>query len=377
MATVSPPSSPAPPPLPPGVALPPIPHHLQHPRPPPAPPEPFYITQRGHIDIDKLSNDEILDLCNNAIDIKNVSGGFPVYWITKTIVVKVIYGVALGEAPTQQWVYDHADPNILRVPKIHRYFEVPDPGYKTIPHAEHKTGYIVMEFFLQGCLLANHDLTEPQGAELISKVIKAVEHLRTLPRPEGQGPGPLGRGEPKGPMWSDDGAEVVFHTVQDMQDWMNTRMRVYRESTRRFDLSKEKLELRHMDLARRNIIVCNDGGVALIDWGCAGFYPSIFEKRIMRHLALDRNIQEQVWYNALMDGLEFPTTLDEEEVNLLVVPAFINLSYLYVTLHPASFTNSSLPAFLPSAVMHLHRLLLLKNWMLWRIITWYNCFAPI
>jgi hypothetical protein len=47
---------------------------------------------------------------------------------------------------------------------------------------------------MRDCLLENHDLTEATGPALISKVIKAVEHLRTLPRPEGQGPGLLPSG---------------------------------------------------------------------------------------------------------------------------------------------------------------------------------------
>jgi len=310
----------------------PVPDHLQHPRPPPEPQEPSYISEREHINIDELSNDEILDLCELSVDIKNVLGGLQVYWITRDVVVKKIFGAALGEAQTQQWVYNHADPNILRVPKVHRYFEIPYVGYKTKPPANYYHGFIVMER-VRGSLVGHIDLTESQGQEVIPKVIKAVEHLRSLPWPEEQGPGPLAGGEPEGPMWSDDGAEVVFHTVQDMEDWMNERMGVYRESTRRFDLSKETLELRHMDLARRNVIIGNDGAVTLIDWGCAGFYPPVFEMRIMRNLALDRNIQEQVWYKALIEGLDFPTKLDDEQVNLLIVPAFMNTCYAYVISH--------------------------------------------
>jgi hypothetical protein len=77
-----------------------------------------------------------------------------------------------------------------------------------------RNGYLVMEF-IKGRLVSQVDPTTLEGQDIIQKCIKGVQHLRTVPRYAWMGPGPI-CGEPKGIIWSADGAETVFRTMEDM-----------------------------------------------------------------------------------------------------------------------------------------------------------------
>ena len=57
------------------------------------------------------------------------------------------------------------------------------------------------------------------------------------------------------------------------------------------------------------------------------FYPAIFEKQTLYDLSCAEDPQDKLWFNALLDGLDFPTTLDDEQLAQLPVPAFINTAF--------------------------------------------------
>jgi hypothetical protein len=104
----------------------------------------------------------------------------------------------------------------------------------------------------------------------------------------------------------------------------------------RIQLSNEQLVFQHMELARRNIVVSDEGHVTYLDWGCSGFYRPVFEKAIFRSLAQTQVIQDRLWFNTLLRGLSFPTTLAEIEQEALLVPAYINETHAYVPIFRSS-----------------------------------------
>ena len=68
----------------------------------------------------------------------------------------------------------------------------------------------------------------------------------------------------------------------------------------------------HTNLAPRNIIVVENGGLALLDWACAGFYPRIFE----RYALADRRGRDPIFCKILH---RVGPLAEEEEKQLALV----------------------------------------------------------
>ncbi|KAJ5973000.1 uncharacterized protein N7479_002918, partial [Penicillium vulpinum] len=152
-------------------------------------------------------------------------GGDQVVKLSDHIVAKVGFGVFASEAAMQEFAYNNLDRNIVRIPKIYRYFE---------SETDDPFGYLFMD----------------------------------------PTPGPVDGSEPIGYIWGDYGARTAFKSVEDLNVYMNSRLK-YRNDT--IDLKPHPFVLCHGDICRRNIILQNDGSICFLDWAYAGFYPRFFE----------------------------------------------------------------------------------------------------
>ncbi|KAF2241896.1 hypothetical protein BU26DRAFT_385176, partial [Trematosphaeria pertusa] len=180
------------------------------------------------------------------------------------LVAKYGTGVRREEANNQTFAYYNVDESILRVPRVFRFFEDTSQGSRV--------GYLIMEY-IAGRRLDSIDLDcNPQ---VMLDVAKAVLHLTTLPVPRNQPPGPVGGGVAYGYLWSDEGAQAPFDSVEDMQEWMNKRLAVV--SRERLNIKPYKLVMCHMDLVRRNTVLLADTSICFLDWAYAGFFPQVFE----------------------------------------------------------------------------------------------------
>ncbi|KAM5485845.1 hypothetical protein MaudMau93_005289 [Microsporum audouinii] len=200
----------------------------------------------------------------NERKINDSKRGDPVVRISYNMVVKYGTGVSPGEAATQEYASQHVDPNIVRVPRVYRYFQHHDPS-DTKPK-----GYLFMEYIPGQNLKTLNNIDS--NSEITKKLTKIIAHLGQI---KGGGvPGPVGGGIPRGYLWGDNGAKMEFGSLEDMNAWVNKRIELLEEAV---DLTPHSLSLCHMDLCRRNIILMEDRSICLLDWGHAGFFPRFYE----------------------------------------------------------------------------------------------------
>lgn len=213
-----------------------------------------------------ISNEDLVARSRDAPCLSSDANSTKVVQILPDIVVKFGIGVRQNEATTQDFVFRRMDRKILRVPEVYRFFT----------HGEFagmQFGYIVMEH-IAGSTLKKGSV----GPDLIRRVIKALDHLATLPMPRSHGPGPVCGGIAQGGLWSEYGAGTSFTSMQDMETWLNKRLDLSSRKLPRFSLGSTKLLLCHMDVVRRNIILTEKDEICFIDWAQAGFYPGYFQR---------------------------------------------------------------------------------------------------
>lgn len=238
------------------------------------------------IDHDNASKEQFIDACRSGHYpvIGGCEFGRLVVQISQNAVVKYGSGVTAAEADTQAYVYEHIDPSIFRVPEVYQFFEE-ESDWGLI-------GYLVMEF-VDGTTL---DALDGQvQAELSTRLASCFQHLWQISATEKVRPGPIGGGEPRGSIWSDDGACTVFQTLLDMERWLNVSLENDEHLARigrwdfpdypdrlkslndRFSLEGCPLVMCHGDFVGRNAVLQDNGVLYIIDWGCAGFYPFFFD----------------------------------------------------------------------------------------------------
>lgn len=152
------------------------------------------------------------DLANEVIRISN------------NIVVKCGWGVGPGEAAIQKFAAQKLNHRgILRVPHVYRYFQVPCPKYGW------PKGYLFMEY-IPGPTLKQEglDLNRITVAENVcERLAEAVLELSSVTDDNNGIPGPVGGGNPlKGYLWGDDGTKVVLNSVDDLNHWLNKRLKI-------------------------------------------------------------------------------------------------------------------------------------------------------
>ena len=187
-------------------------------------------------------------------------------------------------------------------------------------------GYIVMEYIngteLDTYLLQN-TLDEGEMAEIVKRIVNALAHLSQIPVPTGQAPGPANGGNPSGYLWSDNGAGTSFNTVADMEYWLNQRLGLHKPGTyAKLDLKSSKLSMCHTDIAPRNILLLNGGGICFLDWAYAGFYPSLFET-----YALRSRLNREPIFSRILKQLGPLTKKERDQLKHLALVENINLRY--------------------------------------------------
>lgn len=187
-----------------------------------------------------------------------ILGGAPygnkVVQISGQAVIKFGVGVREAEAVNQSKAYELVDPQVVRIPKVHRYFS-----------DNEDRGYIVMEF-VEG------DVIEPLEDPIrISTVAGILDHLASFRRIV---PDPLNYGPPCGLLFFPDEEEVPFTDVKDLERWWNCRI-FPGESA--INLQGLDPVLCHLDVAPRNILWRDGEAPCLVDWASAGYYPRVFE----------------------------------------------------------------------------------------------------
>ncbi|PGH36501.1 hypothetical protein GX50_00688 [[Emmonsia] crescens] len=204
----------------------------------------------------ELSDHELIAFCLDGPPSRIVGGtqyGHLVVRISEKVVIKFGMGISRDEADNQQRAYDLVDHNIVRVPRVHRYFT-----------DEVGRGYIMMDY-IEGKVI--DPLDDP---DIIGRVICVLDHFSTL---IGDKPGSLSGGPCHGLLWPDT-EDLTFKNIENMEAWFNSRLF---PGEGRISFQNHDLVLCHLDIAPRNIIWQPNGAICLVDWASAGFYPRLFE----------------------------------------------------------------------------------------------------
>ncbi|KAK2801602.1 hypothetical protein FQN50_007663 [Emmonsiellopsis sp. PD_5] len=175
--------------------------------------------------------------------------------------VKYGTGVTEAEAMLQQFVNENADHGIVYTPKVYDYFT--EQRINALP-----VTYIVME------RVRGEVLTAKEDDIVLEKIAAAVRHIWELPLPPQASIGPLAGQEPHDWFFSDYGAGRIFQSTEDLQAWINEKLKGL-EYSDRVDLPSERC-ICHCDLSQFNILRGNP--VIILDWGMGGVYPRIFDE---------------------------------------------------------------------------------------------------
>lgn len=179
------------------------------------------------------------------------------------VAVKFGIGVLYAEACALRFAHANLDPALVKVPKLLDFFT--DDTEESWP-----VGYLVMEH-AEGVPLDEADSYD--SASLVARLIQIIDHMHTFTNIR---PGPLDGGHAHGLLWSEYSSGQDFKTKEDLQVYLRTRLdRVAGPGT--IDVTQSQLCFCHLDISPRNILLDTDGSVTLLDWGCAGFFPSSFE----------------------------------------------------------------------------------------------------
>lgn len=261
-------------------------------------------------DIDAVSKEWLKDYVRQMEDENGIFAGLKegnrVIKLSEGMVVKYGSGVTAEEAATQEFAYRHVDSSIVRVPRVYRFF-------KDESRQPFAWGYLFMEYF-DGWVLDDLDLGI--HTDIIPRLANIVAHFGSI---SSQIPGPVGGGKARGPIWAFEGARMVFHSIHDLNEWLNKRLAYHGEITshsQSIDITSMKLVLCHMDLSRRNMIMLPDRSLCLLDFGSAGLYPRYFEVASLQHLNPDDTEYTGPLEQTLRQILAL-TEEEEEQMNLL------------------------------------------------------------
>jgi aminoglycoside phosphotransferase (APT) family kinase protein len=268
------------------------------------------IPHRDDDDLDAFTDEELADICRvekeNLVWSNQI--GVQVLRFSSKVVIKFGFDLSRHQAENQEYVYNHVDHDVLRVPKVLRFF-----NHTSDPWPYHRS-YFAMEY-IEGTPLSE---TAVAGQpELIDRIATAMKALSQIPVPQNVTPGPLGDGEPRGYMWGDFGAGTSFRSITEMEHWINIRIKFALKMNGRkhidpIDLSSVELVMCHMDVAPRNIIVTTDGTICFVDWDFADFYPWFFQE----HQLYDRALWDRYLYQPLLEKCALPPSVTQDQVQL-------------------------------------------------------------
>lgn len=212
-----------------------------------------------------------------AAPVLNSLGGAKIVRLSRSLVLKSGTSVLASEGETMRYVMA-ACPEV-RLPKVYRYFNVDNPSsYFGVE------GYIVMDYvegrYLDSCW---DQLSQEARKDVVTQVAGMVNQLQSICS---DSTGVLHGGISQGTWFGDYGAGP-FPTKVVFEKWMNWKLAISKLCKRAAadvpDISYNRFVLTHGDLSPRNLILDADNQVWLIDWGCAGFCPPIFEAASAKH----------------------------------------------------------------------------------------------
>ena len=211
------------------------------------------------------------------------------------LVVKFGPHVSSYEAKNQQSAYEIIDRHIVTVPWVHTFF-VDDGGW----------GYMVSDF-IPGKTI------DPLSGSHIQRLAGILEYFRSITADRA---GSLCGGPSIGLLWPDTN-DLTISNVQQVEEWFNSRL-FPGDGKVHFDISQ--LVLCHLDIAPRNIIWLDDGGVCLLDWASAGFYPRPLEFASLF-------FQEYDFSEMLLNAISFGSERDKEEQQKICQALYNNERY--------------------------------------------------
>ncbi|OBT65836.1 hypothetical protein VE03_05475 [Pseudogymnoascus sp. 23342-1-I1] len=254
-------------------------------------------------DVHTSSEDLLIEVCEKAEKKRGhyheYGRGYMMVKLSDDIAVKTGLMVYASEARTQEFANQNADPSIVHIPKVSRYFNRDEPG------SNWKVGYLFMEY-MEGPTFADFNFNS--RPDIVPRMARIVAHLGQIQG--GQVPGPVGGGRAQGYIHGDEGADVDYGSVLGFNAYLNRRLRIHDKT---IDLSGQPLVLCHMDLGRRNVILKEDDTISLVNWNYAGLYPRFFEVKLLSYL--------NPWYGpydrALQEAIAALLGLTEEEERLM------------------------------------------------------------
>lgn len=156
--------------------------------------------------------------------------------------------------------------------------------------------------------------------DVYGRIASAVFELGTISGADV--PGPVGGGMLQGYLWGDNGTRESFRSVEDMNCWLNKRLKLVNKAV---NLHPYPLVLCHLDLCRRNIKIMEDNVIYLLDWGHAGFFPQLFETAALSCVNDDPRYRNDL--QALKKAKELRDA-DQECVNLLLKARAASLRHI-------------------------------------------------
>ena len=276
-----------------------------------------------------LDRQALIKLCSDPYHevLSKVAYGNTVLRISGHLAVKFGVHVKEAEAQNQRKAYQLLNPHIVRVPKVHDFFE----------HAS--KGYLVMEF-IEGQTI--DPLEDEALVKRLSDVLKSFERVSNYKS------GPLQGNMATGCLWP-EGESVQLNGIEDVECFYKSRLRKTEPTPALTDFS---LVLCHLDFVPRNILWLHDGTICLLDWESAGFYPRLFEVCRQRIF-----MGQDGKFNKLLLDCMPPLTMEEERQAEWMMLAFRNMQryhlyvhFFYVQIPKLTFQVSNMYLYLPKTL---------------------------
>jgi thiamine kinase-like enzyme len=202
------------------------------------------------------------------------------------------------------------DPTIVRVPRVHRYFE------QTYTYEEWESqnglvwpartsinGYLIIEY-VHGSPIAEEDCVSAAN-----EIARILEYFSSICHDI---PGPLAGGISRGLFWEDDYPRLG--SKENLESWMNRRLET---ENLEISLKETRLIFSHLDLWPRNILRMPNGSLCLLDWASAGFYPAAFEVAMLRSMPSHDKIDWK-FKEALLIRLSHLQSYEEAQVTYAI-----------------------------------------------------------
>lgn len=254
---------------------------------------------------------ELAAIADIAPSLHTLSGA-RVARISRNLVIKKSMLTLPSEAEAMKLVSQRTS---IHLPRVYRSFTVYGTG-----GIYDSTGYIVMDYIDGVCLSKCWEKLLPNEREdVIRQVVDMIRELQSLQIPL---VGPIGGGPSHGRWFSIYGSGP-FTGVSDFEEYCNGRLEIAKR-TRKTPTSTPPFKfssfvMTHQDIATRNLILDPDGRLYLIDWGCAGAYPPIFEAA-----TIARELDDDEFSHSVLQRLEYNQQAFQQLMSIRAVLHFFD-----------------------------------------------------